>query len=66
MTEYIRGEGLLPADEVERLISASPTGPLTQADVERLGFGIWEEWLESVCCWVLYGCEDGQLLLQIA
>lgn len=49
MTQYIRQKGLLPSDEVDRLIAATPTEPLTQNDFERLGFNNWQEWLVSIC-----------------
>ena len=42
MTEYIREKGLLPSREIDRLIAATPTEPLTQADFERLGCCNWE------------------------
>jgi hypothetical protein len=65
MTQYIRERGLLRSDEIDRLITATPTQPFTQADFERLGFGNWREWLDSICNPLLSGCEDEQLLLQI-
>jgi hypothetical protein len=48
MTEYIRQHGLLPAYEVDRLITATPSEPFTQADFERMGFTNWTEWLASI------------------
>jgi len=66
MTEYIRDEGLLPAGEVDRLIAATPTAPLTQADFERLGFANWRDWLDSIPGQAPCRCNHRQLLLQIA
>ena len=63
MTEYIKEKGLLQADEVDRLIAATPTAPLTQADFERLGFENWEEWLESICAPPGVASDETQLLL---
>ncbi len=66
MTEYIRDEGLLPSGEIDRLMAATPTEPLTQADFIRLGFNNWQDWLDSICNPVPSGCSDDQLLLAIA
>lgn len=49
MTEYIRERNLLPSDEIDRLIAATPTQALTQADFDVLGFNNWKDWLEAIC-----------------
>lgn len=49
MTEYIREKNLLPSAEVDRLIKATPTKPLTQADFNVLGFNNWQDWINSIC-----------------
>lgn len=49
MTQYIREKGLLPAHEVDRLIAATPTAPLAKADLHRIGFQSWQEWLDYTC-----------------
>lgn len=48
MTEFIRQRGLLPAAEVDRIIAATPTMPLSQADFARLGFANWQDWLTQL------------------
>jgi len=64
ITEYVREQGLLPSEEIDRLIAATPTEPLTKADFLRLGFSSWEQWLDSICRPIPLGCEEDQLLLQ--
>jgi len=49
ITEYIVEKGLLSSGEVDRLIAATPTEPLTDNDFERLGFNDWQNWLETIC-----------------
>jgi hypothetical protein len=49
MTEYIREKGLLPGEEIDRLIAATPTRPLTQADFNVLGVSNWQDWLTKLC-----------------
>lgn len=49
MTEYIRQKRLLPSEEIDRIIAATPTQPFTQADFERMGFSNWQQWLNSIC-----------------
>jgi hypothetical protein len=49
ITEYVLEKGLLPADEVDRLIAATPTELLTRADFGHLGFHNWRNWLEAIC-----------------
>jgi hypothetical protein len=65
MTQYIRDKGLLPSDEVDRLITSTPTEALTQDDFERLSFN-WQDWFDSICSHVRSGCNDDQPLLQLA
>jgi hypothetical protein len=48
MTEYIRSKGLLPAEEIDRLIELTPTEPLSKADFDRLGFNGWQDWITSL------------------
>jgi hypothetical protein len=43
MTEYIREKELLPATEIDRLITATPTRPLTKGDLPD-----WQTWLHSL------------------
>ena len=43
MTEYIRSEGLLPADEISTIRSNTPTTPLSADDLDS-----WQEWLNHV------------------
>lgn len=49
MTQYIREKQLLPSEEVDRLIAATPTQPLTQADFDVLGHANWKDWVSSKC-----------------
>jgi hypothetical protein len=65
MTDYIRDQGLLPSSEIDRLIAATPTHTLTQADFWRLGYQNWQDWLDSICRPVTSNY-DHQLMLQIA
>ncbi len=58
-------KGPLSSEEIDRLIAATPTEPLSQAHFERLGLNNWQEWLDSICSPIGHGCHDGQLLLQI-
>lgn len=44
MTEYIREKGFLSADEIDRLIAATPTRPLTKNEIPN-----WQAWLQSIC-----------------
>lgn len=48
MTEYIRRKGLLPSEEVDRLIAATPLNLFSKGDFERLGYSNWEEWLQAI------------------
>lgn len=42
--------GLLSSGEIERLIQATLTEPLTpKLIVDRLGFRNWQDWLDSIC-----------------
>jgi hypothetical protein len=59
MTEYIREQGLLPSEEIDRIIEATPTQPFSQADFERLGYANWQEWLQAIIE------PDKQLLLML-
>jgi hypothetical protein len=43
MSQYIREKGLLPGGEIERLIATTPTAPIIQADLIRLGFNNWQD-----------------------
>jgi hypothetical protein len=43
MTEYIRQKGLLPSDEIDRLIAATPTHPLKKNQIPN-----WQTWLLSI------------------
>jgi hypothetical protein len=65
ITEYIRDRQLLPAAEIDRLVAATPTAPLTQRDFVRLGFSSWAGWLNSICTPVRDSGTDPQLLLAI-
>ena len=49
MTQYIREKGMLPSAEIDRLIAATPTQPLSQADFETMGFANWQDWLAKIC-----------------
>lgn len=49
VTEYIREKNLLPSEEIDRLIAATPTQPLTLEDFQVLGYSNWQEWLEAIC-----------------
>jgi hypothetical protein len=49
MTEFIRDEKLLPADEIQRIIDSTPTGPLSQTDFTAAGFSDWQHWLQYIC-----------------
>ncbi len=49
MTQYIREKGLIPSREIDRIIAATPTEPLTQDDFERLGYANWQGWLDGIC-----------------
>lgn len=49
MTEYIREKNMLPSEEIDRLIAATPTQPLTQADFDVLGHANWQDWIDSIC-----------------
>jgi hypothetical protein len=44
MTEYIRQKGLLPSEEIDRLIAATPTHHLYRSD-----FTDWQAWLDAIC-----------------
>jgi hypothetical protein len=66
MNEYIRENGLLPSNEIDRLIASTPTAPLTQADFNRLGFNNWQDWLEAICSPLRFGGNGEQLVLQLA
>lgn len=48
MTEYIRRQGLLPAEEIDRIIQSTPTEPLSQKDFRQLGHANWQAWLHSI------------------
>ncbi len=48
MTQYIRDKALLPGAEVDRLIAATPTHHLSQADFARDGVSNWQEWLRNI------------------
>lgn len=43
MTEYICDKGLLPAQEINRLIAATPTRPLRNHEITD-----WQTWLQSI------------------
>jgi hypothetical protein len=43
MTDYIRAKGLLPADEVDRLMAVTPTEALTKQDITS-----WQQWLADL------------------
>jgi hypothetical protein len=49
MTEYIRQKELLPSDEIDRIIAATPTQVFSQEDFTRAGIGSWQDWLASIC-----------------
>jgi len=49
MTEYIRENNLLSSEEVDRLIAATPTQPLTHNDFLVLGHNNWKDWIDSIC-----------------
>jgi hypothetical protein len=48
MTQYIRQQALLPSDEIDRIIAATPTRPLSKADFTQLGFNSWQDWLDHL------------------
>lgn len=48
MTEYIRQEGLLPKDEIQRLQAATSSALFCRLDFESMGFDSWQDWLESI------------------
>jgi hypothetical protein len=43
MTEYIRSSGLLPAEEIDRLITVTPTQAITAEEIAG-----WQEWLTHI------------------
>jgi hypothetical protein len=43
MTEYIREKGFVLADEINRIIDATPTRPLAKDEIVN-----WKDWLESI------------------
>jgi hypothetical protein len=43
MTEYIRQKGLLPSDEIDRIIAATPIRPLKKDEIPD-----WQTWLQSI------------------
>ena len=49
MTQFMRDESLLPGDEIERIIEATPTGTLSDADFRASGFLDWQHWLQHIC-----------------
>lgn len=48
MTEYIRAQGLLPADEITRLQERTTSALFSRFDFEKLGFITWQDWLEDI------------------
>lgn len=48
ITEYIRQKKLLPSEEIDRIIAATPTGSLSQADFEAMGVKDWDEWIRNI------------------
>lgn len=44
MTEYIREKGLLPSEEINRLITATPTRHLHRGEITN-----WQDWLKEIC-----------------
>ena len=43
MTEYIRQRGLVPSEEIARIIAATPTFPLVKGQIPD-----WESWMRSI------------------
>jgi hypothetical protein len=43
MTEYIRERGFLSSDEIDCLIAATPTRPLTKGEILN-----WQTWIQSI------------------
>lgn len=48
MTQYIREKRLLPAEEVDRLISSTPTHTFTRDDFAQMGITNWQEWIQRI------------------
>lgn len=48
MTQFIRDKGLLPCDEIDRIIAATPTAPFSRDDFARMGFANWQDWLAAI------------------
>lgn len=48
MTEYIQQKGLLPADEINRIQSLTPTTPLSNEDMHQLGVSNWQDWVKTI------------------
>lgn len=48
MTAYIREKRMLPDAYIDRLITRTPTQPLTQFEFEQMGFRDWKHWLDNL------------------
>jgi hypothetical protein len=48
MTQYIREHGMVPSDEIDRIIAATPTKLLTKEDLSQMGFNSWQDWLDNI------------------
>jgi hypothetical protein len=48
MTDYIREKGLLPAEQIDRLIALTPTSYIKRDDFTAAGITDWQDWINRI------------------